>query len=377
MMMTTTRSELLRDCRRVVLKLGSALVTDEGRGINQAAIERWVAEAAALRAGGCEVLIVSSGAIAEGMVRLGWRTRPHALNQLQAAAAVGQTGLVQAYESACQQHGLHTAQILLTHEDLSDRRRYLNARSTLTTLLGAGVIPVINENDTVATDEIRFGDNDTLAALVANLVEAHILVILTDIDGLFTADPRRNPAARLVSDAVAGDPALDACAGDGGALGRGGMRTKVRAAALAARSGTVTLVANGTRTGVIGDAVRGEEVGTLFRPPAGRIAARKQWLAGGLKPAGEISVDAGAERVLREHGRSLLAVGVTGVGGDFQRGELVICRGADGRELGRGLINYSAAETRAIRGLPSRDIEAQLGYVYEPELIHRDNLVVF
>jgi len=367
----------MAQCRRCVVKLGSALVTDAGRGVDQTAIARWVGEMAGLRAAGREVLVVSSGAIAEGMARLGWQQRPHALNELQAAAAVGQMGLVQAYENACRAHGLRTAQVLLTHEDLSDRRRYLNARSTLNTLLAARVVPIINENDTVATDEIRFGDNDTLAALVANLVEAHLLLILTDQDGLYTADPRHEASAQRIGEATAGDPALERYAGEGGALGRGGMRTKLQAAQLAARSGCYTVIANGTPPDAIARVLGGEAAGTLFRPSAGRIAARKQWLAGGLKPAGELRLDDGAVRVLRTQGRSLLAVGVDEVAGDFERGALVILRAPDGRECGRGLCNYSAADARRIVGRASHEIEPILGYVYEPELVHRDNLVLF
>ncbi len=363
--------------KRWVIKVGSALVTANGRGLDQAAFSAWVEQIAALRATGKEVVLVSSGAVAEGMSRLGWTRRPRAVNELQAAAAVGQMGLIQAYESRFQEHGLHTAQILLTHEDLADRQRYLNARSTLRSLLGLGVIPVVNENDTVATDEIRFGDNDTLAALVANLVEADLLIILTDQEGMYEADPRANPDAAFISEAAAGDPRLLSMASDtGGALGRGGMATKVKAAARAARSGTATLIASGRQDAVLQAIAAGQSLGTLLHPQSSPMAARKRWLAGHLQAHGRLLLDAGAVRVLREAGRSLLPVGVSRVEGGFQRGELVICLAADGSEVARGLVNYSADEARKIIGQPSDRIESLLGYVDEPELIHRDNLVL-
>ena len=363
--------------RRWVVKIGSALLTDEGKGLSRHSMADWVLQLARLRQEGREVVVVSSGAVAEGMVRLGWESRPHALHELQAAAAVGQMGLVQMYESCFKRHGLHTAQVLLTHDDLADRQRYLNARSTLRTLLGLGVVPVVNENDTVVTDEIQFGDNDTLAALVANLVEADLLVILTDQEGVFDADPRLHPDARLIAEAEAGDPRLLEVAGSsGGNLGRGGMFTKVRAARLAARSGTSTVIASGRQKEGLLRIGRGEAVGTLLRASEGHMAARKRWLAGQLKVRGELALDEGAVRVLREGGKSLLPVGVTRVDGDFRRGELVSCRAPDGSEVARGLVNYGADEARRIRGLPSDRIEAVLGYVDEPELIHRDNLIL-
>jgi glutamate 5-kinase len=363
--------------KRWVIKVGSALVTANGRGLDRDAFSAWVQQIAALRAAGKEVVLVSSGAVAEGMSRLGWVKRPHAVHELQAAAAVGQMGLIQAYESRFQEHGLHTAQVLLTHEDLADRERYLNARSTLRSLLNLGVIPVVNENDTVATDEIRFGDNDTLAALVANLVEADLLVILTDQEGMYEQDPRANPEAAFISEAQAGDPRLLAMAsGTGGALGRGGMATKVQAAARAARSGTATLIAHGRGESVLQAIAEGRELGTLLHPSTSPLAARKRWLAGHLQARGKLMLDAGAVRVLRESGRSLLPVGVSRVEGKFQRGELVICLAPDGSEVARGLVNYSAEEARRIVGQPSDRIESLLGYVDEPELIHRDNLVL-
>ncbi|MFP4154908.1 MAG: glutamate 5-kinase, partial [Halothiobacillaceae bacterium] len=304
--------------RRWVVKIGSAMVTAAGRGLDRAAIDGWVRQIAALRGDDREVLIVTSGSVAEGMARLGWSRRPEDLPHLQAAAAVGQMGLVQAYESVLKEHGIHSAQILLTHEDLSDRQRYLNARSTLRTLLSMGVIPVVNENDTVATEEIRFGDNDTLAALIANLVEADLLVILTDQEGLYDADPRKEPAARLLSEVQAGDPALERMASpEGGVLGRGGMYTKVKAAERAGRSGAATLVASGGQPGVLTRLAAGEALGTLFVPERSRLAARKQWLAGQLKVAGTVVVDEGAVRALTERGRSLLPVGVRAVQGNF------------------------------------------------------------
>jgi glutamate 5-kinase len=366
----------LKQARRWVIKIGSALATNDGQGLNAAAIGAWAADAAALWQAGKEVVLVTSGAVAEGVARLGWKKRPHALHELQAAAAVGQMGLVRAYETCFQRHGIKTAQVLLTHEDVANRQRYLNARSTLRTLLELRVIPVINENDTVATEEIKLGDNDTLGALVANLIEADVLVLLTDQLGLFDKDPRHHADARLVAEANAGDPALEAMAGEGGAWGRGGMRTKVRAAKLASRSGTATVIATGQETGVITRIAAGEALGTLFLPGQESLAARKQWLAGGLKQQGSLRLDAGAVRVLREQGRSLLAVGVREVEGEFQRGALVACLDPEGREVARGLVNYSASEARAIKGLPSDRIEAALGYADEPELIHRDNLVL-
>ena len=362
--------------RRWVIKLGSALVTNDGQGLRAEALQVWVGQIAALRRAGKEIVLVSSGAVAEGMARLGWKRRPHAVHDLQAAAAVGQMGLIQAYEAAFQAHGLHTAQVLLTHDDIADRPRYLNARSTLRTLVGLNVVPIINENDTVATDEIRLGDNDTLGGLVANLVEADVLVLLTDQEGLYERDPRSSPAAALVREAQAGDPRLEAMAGGGGQWGRGGMQTKLKAARLAARSGAATVIASGHEDRVLERLAAGERLGTLLLPGAMPLAARKQWLAGSLRAKGSLSLDEGAVKVLRTGGKSLLAVGVTAVGGEFERGELVSCLAPDGSEVARGLVNYSAAETRRIKGKPSDQIEALLGYIDEPELIHRDNLVL-
>jgi glutamate 5-kinase len=363
--------------RRVVVKIGSSLLTNAGAGLDRNAIADWVRQIALLRARGLEVVVVSSGAIAEGMKRLGWTRRPHAVNELQAAAAVGQMGLVQMWESCFSEVGLHTAQVLLTHEDLGDRRRYLNARTTLRSLLGLGVVPIINENDTVVVDEIRFGDNDTLGALVTNLIEADAFVILTDQAGLFSADPRKDPRAELISRAKAGDPALEAMAGGAGsAIGSGGMLTKVQAAKRAARSGAHTAIAWGRESEVLVRLFSGEAVGSLLVSETAPVAARKQWLADHLKPLGRITLDAGAVKALVADGKSLLAIGATAVEGHFERGELVSVSAPDGREIARGLANYGAAETARILRKPTSEIEAVLGYIAEPELIHRDNLVV-
>lgn len=363
--------------RRWVVKIGSALLTADGRGLDRDSMAVWVEQMVALREAGIELVLVSSGAVAAGMSRLGWASRPKAMHALQAAAAVGQMGLVQAWESSFGEHGRHTAQVLLTHDDLSDRKRYLNARSTLRALVELGAIPVINENDTVVTDEIRFGDNDTLAALVANLVEADLLVILTDRDGMFDADPRSNPDAQLIFEARADDSALDAVAGGtGGALGRGGMQTKLRAARLAARSGAHTVIVGGRIERVLDRLRQGERLGTLLAPERGLLAARKQWLAGHLQTRGTLVLDHGAVKALVEDRKSLLPVGVRDVQGAFRRGEMVVCVAEDGREVARGLANYSAVEAQKIVGQPSDAIERLLGYVSEPELVHRDNLVL-
>jgi glutamate 5-kinase len=371
----SSREQLGRS-QRWVVKIGSALLTCDGRGLNKEGIAGWVAQMARLCERGIELVLVSSGAVAEGMTRLGWTKRPHALHELQAAAAVGQMGLVQTWESAFRTHGRHTAQVLVTHDDLSNRRRYLNARSTLRTLVGLGVVPVINENDTVVTDEIRFGDNDTLGALVANLVDADLLVILTDQAGVFDKDPRHNPDARLIPEAQASDARLDAMVGGAGALGRGGMITKLRAARLAARSGAATIIAPGRAEGALDRIAAGEDIGTLLLPDREREAARKQWIAGHLQMKGRLVLDAGAVRVLREQGRSLLPVGVKAVEGDFHRGEMVACIDESGREVARGLVNYGADDTRRIMSQPSSRILELLGFQGEPELIHRDDLVI-
>jgi len=368
---------VLTQSKRIVVKVGSSLVTNSGEGLDTRAIGNWAQQISTLRAQGCEVVLVSSGAIAEGMQRLGWKQRPSAVHELQAAAAVGQMGLVQVYESCFSQHGLRAAQVLLTHADLADRERYLNARSTLRTLLTLGVIPIINENDTVVTDEIKFGDNDTLGALVANLIEADALVILTDQIGLFTADPRKDASATLISEAQAGDAKLELMAGGAGSsIGRGGMITKVLAAKRAARSGAHTVIASGHEHDVLPRLLQGESIGTLLVAPALSLDARKQWLADHLQVSGKVTLDAGAVRVLKNEGKSLLPIGVTQVTGEFQRGAVVAVLDTEGRDIARGLINYSAAEARRIAGKPSGEIESILGYVDESELIHRDNLVL-
>ena len=374
--MIVTRGDLPRT-RRWVVKIGSALLTANGKGLVRESLSAWVEQMAGRVLAGNELLLVSSGAVAEGMSRMGWKRRPRMLHQLQAAAAIGQMGLIRAYETCFLKRGLHTAQVLLTHDDLIDRKRYLNARSTLRTLLDLGVVPVVNENDTVANEELRFGDNDTLAALVANLVEADLLVLLTDQAGLFDSDPRSNPEARLISASRVNDPRLDQVAGESASgLGRGGMLTKVRAARLAARSGTATVIAPGAADQVLLRIGRGEEVGTLLSPVQGPQTARKRWLAGHLQVRGRLELDPGAVRVLRESGRSLLAVGVKRVVGGFSRGEVVSCVDGEGREVARGLVNYDAAEADRIKGQPSRRIPEILGYMGEAELIHRDNLVL-
>ncbi|MBK6511809.1 MAG: glutamate 5-kinase [Haliea sp.] len=371
----TERSEIAR-AKRWVVKVGSALLTNDGRGLDEGVIYSLVDQLAQLRAAGCEVVLVSSGAVAAGIVRLGWTARPHLLHELQAAAAVGQSILVQSYETGFKRHNIATAQVLLVHDDVLARDRYLNARGTLKTLLKLGVVPIVNENDTVVTDEIRFGDNDTLAALVANLIDAEVLVLLTDQQGLYLEDPRHNPAAELVECSDVHDPKLDAMAGEGGVLGRGGMVTKLRAARLAARSGTETVIAAGRNENILGSILAGANVGTWLRTGKQPQNARKQWLAGMVQTAGSVGLDEGAVLVLRDSGRSLLAVGVRDVRGNFARGDMVSCRDPQGREVARGLVNYSADETRRIMGSPSRDIEAILGYQAEEELIHRDNLVL-
>lgn len=366
-----------KSARRLVVKVGSSLVTNDGQGLDHAALARWAHQIAELRHQGREIVLVSSGAIAEGMQRLGWKRRPRAVHELQAAAAVGQMGLIQVYESLFRKHGLLTSQILLTHEDLADRKRYLNARSTLRTLLQLAVIPIINENDTVAIDEIRFGDNDTLASLVTNLIEADALVILTDQAGLFDRDPRKDPGAQLVNEGRAGDPQLEVMAGGAGsAIGLGGMLTKVIAAKRAARSGAHTIIASGRLENVLLRLAAGEHVGTHLVADRPTLAARKQWLADHLQVRGQLYLDAGAVKALREHGKSLLPIGVHEIEGEFDRGEVVGCFDESRKEIARGLINYNSGETRRILRTPSSEIETKLGYVGEPELIHRDNLVL-
>ena len=376
-----TRAQLaqrtLQQARRIVVKVGSSLVTNEGRGLDATAIGEWCRQLAVLRQQGREVIMVSSGAIAEGMKRLGWRTRPVEINELQAAAAVGQMGLAQMYETCLRENRLQSAQVLLTHADLADRERYLNARSTLLTLLQLGVLPVINENDTVVNDEIKFGDNDTLGALVANLVEADLLVILTDQHGLFTADPRKHPDAQLVSIGQAGDAQLEAMAGGAGSsIGKGGMLTKILAAGRAAGSGASTVIAWGREPDALLRLVQGEVVGTVLLAPTHKLQARKQWMADHLLLQGSVVVDAGAAAKLQKEGKSLLPIGMTAVSGDFRRGEVIAVRDEQGREIARGMANYASHEARLLCRKPSSQLQALLGYAAEPEMIHRDNMVL-
>jgi glutamate 5-kinase len=375
--MTTDNSKILQDARRIVVKVGSSLVTNEGRGLDEQAIGEWCRQLSALVREGRELIMVSSGAIAEGMKRLGWQQRPKALNELQAAAAVGQMGLAQMYETQLRHNGLGSAQVLLTHADLADRERYLNARSTLLTLLSHGVLPVINENDTVVNDEIKFGDNDTLGALVANLVEADALIILTDQKGLYSADPRVDPSATFVHNARAGDAQLEAMAGGAGSsIGKGGMITKILAAKRAAGSGASTVIAWGRETDVLLRLSKGEAIGTLLVAPTQKQQARKQWMADQLQLRGSITVDKGAVDKVRKEGKSLLPIGMTAVEGEFSRGEVIAILDPQGVEIARGLANYASAEARLICRKPSGEIDASLGYIAEPEMVHRDNLVL-
>ena len=375
--MTPLTSTVLRDARRIVVKVGSSLVTNEGRGLDEQAIGEWCRQLSALVRDGREVIMVSSGAIAEGMKRLGWTTRPQALNELQAAAAVGQMGLAQMYETKLRENGLGSAQVLLTHADLADRERYLNARSTLLTLLTHGVLPVINENDTVVNDEIKFGDNDTLGALVANLVEADALIILTDQKGLYTADPRRDPSATFVHEARAGDAKLEEMAGGAGSsLGKGGMITKILAAKRAAGSGASTVIAWGREPDALVRLSQGEAIGTLLVAQTQKQQARKQWMADQLQLRGSVTIDEGAVNKLKTDGSSLLPIGMTGVEGDFSRGEVIAITDKNGQEVARGLANYAAAEARLLCRKPSSQMPELLGYAAEPEMVHRDNMVL-
>ena len=371
-----TARQRLKQGQRWVVKIGSALLTNDGKGLNREGINAWVGQMADLMQQGVEIVLVSSGSVAEGMTRLGWTTRPNEVHQLQAAAAVGQMGLVQAYETAFQEYQKNTAQILLTHADLSDRQRYLNARSTLRTLIELGVVPIVNENDTVITDEIRFGDNDTLGALVANLVEADTLVILTDQDGLFTKDPRHNDDAELITEGRASDDSFMGMAGDGGALGRGGMITKVKAANVAARSGADTVIVGGRIESVLTRLRDEEKIGTLLVADSEPEVARKQWIAGHLQHSGEVILDDGAVKALQKGGNSLLPVGVKAVKGIFRRGEVVACLNSNGEVIAKGLINFDQSEAQKLCGKTSAEQQALLGYVGEEELIHIDNLVV-
>lgn len=368
--------EKLKGTRRWVVKIGSALLTDNGCGLKHKLLDNWVKQIVALNDRGIEIVIVSSGAVAEGVARLGWKARPNIIHDLQAAAAVGQMGLIQAYEVCFQKYGKHTAQILLTHDDIANRARYLNARTSLNTLLALGVAPIVNENDSVATDEIRLGDNDTLAALVANLVDAELLILLTDQEGLFTANPGLDSTAKLIEEAKAGNKALEDYAGEGGSLGRGGMRTKLKAAVIATKSGTQTVIASGNDDTTLIKIADGENVGTLLTTDKGPVTARKQWLANQSYLQGTVTLDAGAIIALTKNGKSLLPVGISAVSGDFKRGEIISCVDSSGNEIARGLTNYDAAQTKLIMGKSNKQIEKLLGQLDEDELIHRDNLIL-
>jgi glutamate 5-kinase len=366
----------LKDMRRWVVKIGSALLTDNGCGLKHDLLDNWVSQIVELNKKGIEVVLVSSGAVAEGVSRLGWKARPNVIHELQAAAAVGQMGLIQAYEVCFQKYDKHTAQILLTHDDIANRARYLNARTSLNTLLKLGVVPIVNENDTVATDEIRFGDNDTLAGLVANLIDAELLVLLTDQKGLFTADPREDDTAKLIEEAEACDKSLEDYAGEGGVLGRGGMRTKLKAAVIAAKSGTQTVIASGKDTSALVRISNGDVVGTLLTATEETVQARKRWLANQSHIQGTVCLDDGAVSAIIENGKSLLPVGIKSVSGEFKRGEIISCVNQYGTEIARGLSNYDSVQTKKIIGKTSSEIQEVLGHIEEEELIHRDNLIL-
>ena len=373
--MITDDRQILLTARRWVVKVGSALLTADGRRLDKGVIHGLVQQLITLRERGCEVVLVSSGAVAAGAVRLGFEDRPEDLHSLQAAAAVGQSALIRSYEEALAPQGITTALVLLSHADILARDRYLNARGTLGRLIDLGVIPVVNENDSVVTDEIRLGDNDTLAALVANLIDADVLLVLTDQDGLCDANPRENPDAAVISAAEVDDPRLDTMVGEGGQFGRGGMVTKLNAARLAARSGAVTVIANGRVPEVIPKVAAGEQLGTLLSTRHRPQSARKQWLASLLHIQGRLVLDAGAAAVVAAGDKSLLPVGVISVEGDFVRGDLVACVDVDGRQIARGLVNYSAEEALQLQGKSSKEIPVILGYGGDAEIIHRDNMV--
>jgi glutamate 5-kinase len=372
----TDERKKIRSMRRWVVKIGSALLTDNGCGLKHDVLDNWVSQIAELNKRGVEIVIVSSGAVAEGVSRLGWKNRPNVVHELQAAAAVGQMGLVQAYEVCFQKYNKHTAQILLTHDDIANRARYLNARTSLNTLLKLGVIPIVNENDTVATDEIRFGDNDTLAGLVANLIDAELLVLLTDQKGLYTADPRKDDSAKLIEQAEANDSSLEKFAGEGGSLGRGGMRTKLKAAVVAMKSGTQTVIASGSEESILLKIADGETSGTLLTTSEETVKAKKQWLANQAYLQGSVTLDDGAVTALKKNGKSLLPVGIKTVTGEFKRGEIISCVDQAGNEIARGLTNYDSVQTKLILGKSSKEVQEILGQVDEKELIHRDNLIL-
>ena len=372
----TEERQKITNTRRWVVKIGSALLTNNGCGLKHELLDIWVSQIAELNKQGIEIVLVSSGAVAEGVSRLGWKQRPQVVHELQAAAAVGQMGLIQAYEVCFQKYDKHTAQILLTHDDVANRARYLNARTSLNTLLKLGVIPIVNENDSVATDEIRFGDNDTLAGLVANLIEAELLVLLTDQNGLYDADPRKNSAAKLIEQAKANDKTLENFAGEGGSLGRGGMRTKLKAAVVAMKSGTQTVIASGNEDSILLKIANGENVGTLLTTKQETLQAKKQWLANQAYLKGKVMLDAGAVGALKENGKSLLPIGIKSVDGEFKRGEIIACVDLSGKEIARGLVNYDSAQSKLIIGKSTKEIHDILGRIEEDEFIHRDNLII-
>jgi glutamate 5-kinase len=372
----TEERQKIKNTRRWVVKIGSALLTNNGCGLKHELLDNWVSQIAELDKRGIEIVLVSSGAVAEGINRLGWKKRPNVIHELQAAAAVGQMGLIQAYEVCFQKYDKHTAQILLTHDDVANRARYLNARTSLNTLLNLNVIPIVNENDTVATDEIRFGDNDTLAGLVANLIEAELLVLLTDQNGLYDADPRKESSAKLIEQAEANDKSLESFAGEGGSLGRGGMRTKLKAAVVAMKSGTQTVIASGSEESVLLKIANGETIGTLLTTKQETLQAKKQWLANQAYLQGTVTLDDGAVTALKKNGKSLLPVGIKTVEGEFKRGEIISCVDQSGNEIARGLTNYDSVQTKLIIGKSSNEIQEILGHIDEDELIHRDNLIL-
>ncbi|MBL1143158.1 MAG: glutamate 5-kinase [Proteobacteria bacterium] len=372
----TEERQKIKNTQRWVVKIGSALLTDNGCGLKHDVLDNWVSQIAELNKRGIEIVLVSSGAVAEGVSRLGWKRRPNVVHELQAAAAVGQMGLIHAYEVCFQKYDKHTAQILLTHDDVANRARYLNARTSMNTLLKLGVIPIVNENDTVATDEIRFGDNDTLAGLVANLIDAELLVLLTDQKGLYNADPRVDSNAKLIEQAEASDKSLESFAGEGGSLGRGGMRTKLKAAVVAMKSGTQTVIASGSDESILLKIANGETVGTLLTTAEESLQAKKQWLANQAHLQGTVTLDDGAVTALKKNGKSLLPVGIKSVAGEFKRGEIVSCVDNGGNEIARGLTNYDSVQTKLIIGKSTKEIQELLGQIEEDELIHRDNLIL-
>jgi len=371
------RKKTLGKTRRIVVKVGSSILASVEKGLHREVFSHLAKEISDIKRKGYEIVLVSSGAIAAGMEKLGYRARPQSITQKQATAAVGQGRLMKIYEDHFSRYQQIVAQILLTHDDLSHRRRFLNARNTLLALLGLGIIPIINENDTVVVDEIKFGDNDNLSALIANLIEADLLVILTDMEGLCDADPRYHPQAHCISLVEDIDMDIGARIGDaGGPWNVGGMISKIQAARKASRSGIPTVIACGTKEGVLHQILRGKEIGTLILPKEEALSSRKRWIAFNLKPKGDVVVDEGAKRAIVQKGKSLLPSGIVRIRGAFDRGDPVSCLGPKGKEFARGLVNYSAAELEKIKGLRTDHIERALGYKYSDEIIHRDDLVV-